>query len=59
MAAGVQFCFGDASARTLRFDATTQPDLTNNANNTSDRAVLQQLAGRRDGFNNSAASILE
>jgi prepilin-type N-terminal cleavage/methylation domain-containing protein len=58
-AAGVQFCFGDASVRTVRFGTTTQPDLTNNANNTSDWAVLQQLAGRRDGMSNSTASILE
>jgi prepilin-type N-terminal cleavage/methylation domain-containing protein len=58
-AAGVQFCFGDGSVRTLKFGATTQPDLTNNCNNGSDWAVLQQLAGRRDGLLHDAAGILE
>ena len=30
-----------------------------NGNNTSDWAILQQLAGWRDGMSNSTASILE
>lgn len=58
-AAGAQFAFGDGSVRTVRYGNTTIPDITNNANNTSDWALLQQLAGRRDGFINDTSSILE
>ncbi len=58
-ASGVQFCFGDASVRTVRYGTTTQPNLSNNGNNSSDWAVLQQLAGRRDGFMNDPSSILD
>ncbi|HQR07980.1 MAG TPA: DUF1559 domain-containing protein [Gemmatales bacterium] len=56
---GVQFCFGDASVRTVRFGATTLPDLSNSGNNSSDWALLQQLAGRRDGYKNDTSSILD
>ncbi len=58
-AAGAQFAFGDASVRTLKYGNTTMPDVTNNGNNTSDWAVLQQIAGRRDGLNNDTSSLLE
>jgi prepilin-type N-terminal cleavage/methylation domain-containing protein len=58
-AAGAQFAFGDASVRTVRFGNTTVPDISNNGNNTSDWAVLQQLAGRRDGISNPTSSILD
>jgi hypothetical protein len=51
-ARGVHFCFGDASVRTIRFQRTAWPDLTNSGGNGSNWSVLQQLAGRRDGFNN-------
>ncbi len=49
---GVHFCFGDGSVRTIRFQRTAWPDLSNSGCNGSDWAILQQLAGRRDGFNN-------
>jgi prepilin-type N-terminal cleavage/methylation domain-containing protein len=52
-AAGVQFCFGDASVRTVRYGATTTPTLSFN----SDWAVLQQLSGKRDGFNSDTSAI--
>jgi prepilin-type N-terminal cleavage/methylation domain-containing protein len=58
-AAGVQFCFGDGSVRLVKFGSTVQPNLATNGNNTSDWAVLQQLAGRKDGYNNSTAGILD
>jgi prepilin-type processing-associated H-X9-DG protein len=58
-AAGVQFCWADGSVRLIRFGSTTKPDMTNNGNNISDWAILQQLAGRKDGFNNSTGTILE
>ena len=54
-AAGVQFCFGDASVRTLKFGTTIQPSLSP----TSDWGLLQQLAGRRDGLSNDTSSLLE
>jgi hypothetical protein len=54
-AAGVQFCFGDGSVRTLKYGVTVTPS----ADLTSDWAILQQLAGRRDGLNADAASLLE
>lgn len=57
--AGVQFCFGDGSVRLVHYGTTVSPDLGNNGNNGSDWAVLQQLAGRKDGFSNSAASVLD
>jgi len=54
-ASGVQFCFGDGSVRTIRFGDSVQPSSTL----TSDWALLQQLAGRKDGLNKDASSILE
>ncbi len=54
-AAGVQFCFGDCSVRTLRFGDTIFPS----ANLKSDWAILQQLAGRNDGYNNDASALFE
>ncbi len=54
-AAGVQFCFGDGSVRTVKFGSTTTPTLSL----TSDWAILQQLSGRKDGLNNDASSILD
>jgi prepilin-type N-terminal cleavage/methylation domain-containing protein len=51
-AAVVQFCFGDVSTRGVRFGATTtffSPDWY----------ILAQLSGRKDGFNNDTASILD
>lgn len=48
---GVHFCFGDGSVRLLRFCKTAWPDLSNSGANASDWAILQQLAGRRDGLN--------
>jgi prepilin-type N-terminal cleavage/methylation domain-containing protein len=53
--AGVQFCFGDCSVRQIRFGTTTQPS----ASLTSDWAILQQLAGRKDGYNNNPSAILD
>jgi prepilin-type N-terminal cleavage/methylation domain-containing protein/prepilin-type processing-associated H-X9-DG protein len=52
---GVQFCFGDGSVRTIKFGSTTQPSLSP----TSDWAVLQQLAGKRDGMNADTADIMD
>jgi prepilin-type N-terminal cleavage/methylation domain-containing protein/prepilin-type processing-associated H-X9-DG protein len=53
--AGVNFCFGDGSVRMLKYGTTTQP----NPSPTSDWAILQQLAGRRDGLNHSTSALLE
>lgn len=52
---GVQFCFGDCSVRPLNYGDTIFPSLSP----TSDWALLQQLAGRKDGLNYSASSLLE
>jgi prepilin-type N-terminal cleavage/methylation domain-containing protein/prepilin-type processing-associated H-X9-DG protein len=54
-AAGVNFCFADGSVRMVRFGNTTTPTL----GTSSDWAILQQLAGRRDGLNNDPSGILE
>jgi prepilin-type N-terminal cleavage/methylation domain-containing protein len=54
-AAGAQFCYGDGSVRLVKFGATTTPTVSL----TSDWALLQQLAGRRDGLNNDTSSITE
>jgi prepilin-type N-terminal cleavage/methylation domain-containing protein len=54
-AAGVQFCFGDCSVRQLNYGDTIFPSLSP----TSDWALLQQLAGRKDGLNYNASSLLE
>jgi hypothetical protein len=61
----VQFCFGDGSVRGLKFGSTTTYNFTSGGmparvgNNPSDWAVFQQLAGRKDGFNNDVAGLLE
>lgn len=54
-AAGVQFCFGDGSVRLVKFGNTTQPSTSL----TSDWAILQQLAGRRDGYQNDVSALIE
>jgi prepilin-type N-terminal cleavage/methylation domain-containing protein/prepilin-type processing-associated H-X9-DG protein len=56
---GVQFVFADGSVHTLRYGTTTTPDLSNNGANGSDWAVLQQLAGRKDGITNSLSGLME
>jgi prepilin-type N-terminal cleavage/methylation domain-containing protein/prepilin-type processing-associated H-X9-DG protein len=53
--AGVNFCFGDGSVRLIRYGNTTQPD----TNPASDWAILQQMAGRRDGLNQSTAALVD
>jgi len=67
-AAGVQFAFGDASIRTIRFgnttgflDAgwgTTVGTFPYNTP-THDYMLLQQISGRRDGLTNDTTSILD
>jgi len=67
-AAGVQFAFGDGSVRTVKFGQTVlthaeypltfQPPIPASFQ-TTDWGILQQLAGRHDGFNNDASSLLE
>jgi prepilin-type N-terminal cleavage/methylation domain-containing protein/prepilin-type processing-associated H-X9-DG protein len=52
---GVNFCFGDCSVRTIRYGTTNLPSATL----TSDWALLQQLAGRKDGYANDLSSLLE
>jgi len=67
-ASGVQFAWGDGSVRTVKF-AQTVPTTTQ-WNQTfsipwpaglelTDWGLLQQIAGRKDGLNNDASSILE
>jgi len=67
-ATGVQFVMGDASVRTVRFGNT--PDvaatLWNNPSPTitsvelsSDWGLLQQMAGRKDGYNLDLSSIVD
>lgn len=66
-AAGVQFAFGDASVRTLRFGNTTgfitgfgMTSTTFPYNTlTHDYMILQQMAGRRDGFSNDTSSMTD
>jgi prepilin-type N-terminal cleavage/methylation domain-containing protein len=67
-AAGVQFAFGDGSVRTVKFGntvlTTTQYPQTfappiPPAFQTLDWGILQQLAGRRDGFSYDTSSLLE
>jgi hypothetical protein len=53
--AGVQFSFGDGSVRTIKFGNTIQPSVSL----TSDWAILQQLAGHRDGYNNDTSALME
>lgn len=54
--AGVQFAFGDAGVRTVRFGNTAWLGF-GPVNN--DWPLLQQLAGRRDGYVSDTSSILE
>ena len=67
-AAGVQFAFGDASVRTVRYGNARpvsfadwswvlNPPLPENL--ISDYGILLQLGGRRDGLNNDTTSILD
>jgi prepilin-type N-terminal cleavage/methylation domain-containing protein/prepilin-type processing-associated H-X9-DG protein len=68
-ASGVQFAWGDGSVRTVKFGATvlrttdfvtTFPvPMATDVLKTSDWGLLQQIAGKRDGYNLDAASILE
>ncbi len=60
-AAGVQFAFGDASIRTIRYGNTTPPtaNITTATPLTIDYMLLMQLAGRKDGLNNDTSSILD
>jgi len=55
--AGVQFAFGDASVHTLRFGTTASNAF--NFTLTSDYAILQQMAGVKDGYSNDPSSIYE
>jgi hypothetical protein len=52
--ASVQFCFGDCSVRGVRYGTTC---MRNPAS--PDWFLLQQLSGRKDGLNQSTASILD
>ncbi|MFO0812195.1 MAG: DUF1559 domain-containing protein [Gemmatales bacterium] len=55
-AAGVQFAFGDAAVRTIRFGNTPWLGFGPVG---SDWPLLQQLAGRRDGYTSDTSSIYE
>lgn len=55
-AAGVQFCFGDSSVRTVRFGQTAW---LGGGAPAPDWALLQQLAGRKDGYSNDTGAILD
>lgn len=57
-ASGVQFAFGDASIRTVRFGNTATAAFTY-YNYTTDWSLLAQIAGYKDGYNNETTSILE
>jgi len=52
----VQFCFGDCSTRGLRFGSTAWLGA---GPVSGDWALLQQLAGRNDGYNNDPSSITD
>jgi hypothetical protein len=56
----VQFCLADCSTIALRYGNTTMPDLSGDppGNNGSDWALLQQLAGRKDGFKNDISTLI-
>jgi prepilin-type N-terminal cleavage/methylation domain-containing protein len=70
-AAGVQFAYGDASVRTVRFGNTVMttsqypqtftPPLFggNPAYKTADYGLLWQLSGRRDGLNADSSSLTD
>jgi prepilin-type N-terminal cleavage/methylation domain-containing protein len=53
-AAGVQFAFGDASVRTVRFGNTVQRNIAS-----PDWFLLQQIAGKNDGLSADYSSILD
>jgi prepilin-type N-terminal cleavage/methylation domain-containing protein/prepilin-type processing-associated H-X9-DG protein len=55
--AGVQFAFGDGSVRTVRFGQTAW--LGSGTPPAADWALLQELAGRNDGYANDTSSILD
>jgi prepilin-type N-terminal cleavage/methylation domain-containing protein len=71
-ASGVQFAWGDASVRTVKFGQTV-PTTTDGMWNATffspflpgynlelrDWGLLQQIAGKRDGLNNDASALLE
>jgi prepilin-type N-terminal cleavage/methylation domain-containing protein len=66
-AAVVQFCFGDCSTRGLRYGTTARPaDAAWHTTNptiatvlNSDHGLLQQLAGRKDGFNQNSDVLVD
>jgi prepilin-type N-terminal cleavage/methylation domain-containing protein len=58
-AAGVQFAFGDAAIKTIRFGTTASTPGQFDFTITSDWAVLQQLAGIRDGQFQDTSAIYE
>ncbi len=55
--AGVQFAFADGSVRTVKFGNTAW--LGSGPAPGPDWALLQQLAGRNDGYSNDTSSLLE
>jgi hypothetical protein len=55
-AAVVQFAFGDGSTRGIRFGSTAWLGA---GPVSADWALLQQLAGRKDGYNSDTSSILD
>jgi len=58
--AGCNFVFGDGSTRVVRFGGTKPIDVTTPLTNlTNDYMVLMQMAGRRDGLNQSTAGLLD
>lgn len=62
---GVQFVMGDGSVRTLRFGQTIEAPVTIPTNMKTgggpnqDWAILQQMAGRKDGLSASTANLTE
>ena len=55
-ASGVQFCFADCSTRGVRFGSTAWLGA---GMPSPDWALLQQLAGRKDGYSEDTSSILD
>jgi hypothetical protein len=55
----VQFCFGDVSTRGVRRGATYVGSSANVFTPGSDWWVLQQLAGRNDGYNFDASALVD
>jgi len=60
-AAGVQMCFGDGSVRTIKYGNTMPPQANITAATALDidYMLLQQLAGKNDGYTFDTASITE